>query len=249
MPDSAIETDHRRLRDAAARLAWQAGRVAPPLDAAAWQDGLDLLAVGAGLKPVCLLGRGDVDPEWLAAAREVAAALDLAAQDGAGWLPAAPEDALPAWYRDATAARLRRAPMVYLYRDPRLGERIAAIADRVAASDEATLLGYPVCCVSQHHTQTLALEQLTIALLARIAGTDTGRLVRLVAAGVTPTPREADEWRRFQAVTAIDPEAFTSVNRCAGCTADPESPARQLGRRYRALAAELGYALPPQAAD
>jgi hypothetical protein len=69
----------------------------------------------------------------------------------------------------------------------------------------------------------------------------------LVVAGVTPTPREADEWRRFQTVTAIDPEPFTSVNRCTDCAADPESPARRLGRRYRALAAELGYA-PPQGA-
>jgi len=247
--DPALETGQPKLRDAAARLAWQAGRVAPPLDGAAWQDGLDLLAVATGLKPVCLLGRGDVDPEWLAAARDVAAALDFAARDGVGWLPAAADDALPRWYRDATAARLSRAPVVYLYAEPRLGAQIAALGtgERVAAADEAALLGYPFCCVAQHHTQTLALEQLTIALLARLAGDDTERLQRLVAAGVTPTPREPDEWRRFQSVTAIDPEPGTSVNRCAACAADANSPAQRLGRRYRALAAALDYPLPQPA--
>jgi hypothetical protein len=244
--DPAIKMGPMELRHAAARLAWQAERVAPPLDGAAWQDGLDLLAVAAGLKPVCLLGRGDIDPEWLDAARAIAADLGLAARDGVGWLPAAPDDALPRWYREATATRLRGAPVVYLYRDPRAGAGIAALGtgDRVAAAEEAALLGYPLCCVAEHHTKTLALEQLTIALLARLAGEDIDRLRRLVVAGVTPTPREADEWRRFETVAAIDPEPFTSINRCAGCAADPDGPAGRIGRGYRALAAELGYTPP-----
>jgi hypothetical protein len=235
------------LRDAARQLADAAGRVAPPLDAAAWQDGLDLLAVSADLKPVCLLGRGDVDARWLATARGIAGGLGLAVQDGLGWLPEGPANALPPWYRDATAARLRAAPVAYAYRDPRLGARIAALAaaTRVSAADEAGLLGYPPCCVAQHHTQTLALEQLTIALLARIAGEDTAHLQRLVAAGVQPTPRAADEWQRFHAVTAIDPEPFTSINRCAACAVDLDAPAGQMGRAYRALAEQLDYLPPP----
>ena len=241
-----LATDDPRLRHAAAQLTRLAAAVAPPLDAAAWQDGLDLLAVAAGLKPVCLLGRGDVDGAWLEAARAVAADLGLAAHDGVGWLPEAPPTALPAWYRDATAAHLARAGVVYLYAEPQHGARIAAMpaGARVAAADEAALLGYPPCCVAQDHVQTLALEQLTIAMLARLAGDDIERLSRLVAAGVTPTPREPDEWRRFQAVTAIDPEPFTSVNRCADCTQHADSPARRLGRRYRALADALGYTMP-----
>ncbi|MBV8166808.1 MAG: hypothetical protein JO021_08445 [Alphaproteobacteria bacterium] len=235
------------LRDAARRLEAAAVRVAPPFDAAAWQDGLDLLAVAAGLKPVCLLGRGDVDLDWLAGARAVAAGLSLAVQDGVGWLPAAPDQALPRWYRCATAARLRAAPVVYVYADPRLGARIAALAaaGRIGADEEAGLLGYPPCCVAQHHRQTLALEQLTIALLARIAGDDTAHLQRLVAAGVQPTPREPDEWRRFHAVTAIDPEPFTSINRCTACAVDLDTPAAQMGRAYRALAEQLDYLPPP----
>jgi hypothetical protein len=240
--DEGLDT----LRDAARRLAAVAAGVAPPLDMAAWQDGLDLLAVAADLKPVCLLGRGDVDPAWLAAARAIAAGRGLVVQDGVGWLPAAPDNALPRWYLDATAARLRGAPVVYVYGDAGLGERITALAraERISAPDEAGLLGYPLCCVAQHHTQTLALEQLTIALLARIAGEDIARLQRLVAAGVTPTPREADEWRRFHAVTAIDPEPFTSINRCAACAVDIQAPAGRMGRAYRALAEQLGY-VPP----
>lgn len=234
------------LRDAAVRLTRAAAQVRSPLDVAAGQDGLDLLAVAAGLKPVCLLGRGDVDAGWLETARTIAVDLGLAAHDGVGWLPEAPVDALPTWYRDATAAHLARAAVVYLYADPRHGVRIAAMAPgaRVAAEDEAALLGYPPCCVAQDHAQTLALEQLTIAMLARFAGEDVERLKRLVAAGVTPTPRDADEWRRFQNVTAIDPEPFTSINRCVDCARDPDSPARRLGRAYRALANELGYAPP-----
>jgi hypothetical protein len=247
--ERATDRGQSKLRHAAARLAGLAQRVAPPLDAAAWQDGLDLLAVAAELKPVCLLGRGDVDAGWLTAARAVAAELGLAVQDGIGWLPAAPANALPRWYRDATAGRLARAPVVFVYADPRLGARIATLAvdGRVAASDEAALLGYPVCCVAEHHTKTLALEQLTIALLGRIAGQDIAHLKRLVAAGVTPTPREPEEWRRFQAVTAVDPEPATSINRCAACADDPDGAAGRTGRAYRALADQLGYIMPVRA--
>ncbi len=246
MADSAAEPAQTRLRRGAARLTRAAASVAPPLDAAAAQDGLDLLAVAAGLKPVCLLGRGDVDAGWLETARAIAADLGLMAHDGVGWLPEAPIDALPTWYRDATAAHLARAAVVYLYAEPGHGARIGAIEPgaRVAATDEAALLGYPLCCVAQDHAQTLALEQLTIAMLARLAGEDIERLKRLVAAGVTPTPREPDEWRRFRDVTAIDPEPFTSINRCVECARDADSPARRLGRAYRALANDLGYAPP-----
>ena len=41
--------------------------------AAAWQDGLDLLAVMAALKPVCVIGRGARDEGWIATVRAIAA--------------------------------------------------------------------------------------------------------------------------------------------------------------------------------
>jgi hypothetical protein len=210
---------------------------------AAWQDGLDLLATLAGLKPLCLIGRGFVDPAWHTSLCRVAAAFGIDALEAVHLLPAAAPGFFPAWYV-AAAARRRVAPATYLCRDDAMRGRAAALASqqRVASEDEAALLGYPPCCVAQHHRQALAFETLVFDMTARLAQGDAEKMARLVEAGVEPLFATADEWRRYERVTVVRPAPYTSVNMCDACAADPASPAAVLSRRYQQLAADVGYA-------
>ena len=245
LADIDIEARRSDLRPAAAHLARLLAEVPPASRPAAWQDGLDLLAVAAELKPVGMLGRGFADAAWLGAAEARARALGLSALTGACWHPAPPDQAFPDWYSTATAERDARATALYVWRDDADGAGVRRLcADgRVAPEDEAALLGYPVCCVVQHHAQALALERLTVALVTRLAGDDIAHRQRLVAGGVMLTPQSELEWRQLEAASAVAPQPFTSVNRCAACASDPDRPAGRLGRRYRALARRLDYPL------
>jgi len=242
-----IEARRSDLQPAAARLARLLEPVAPAAWPTAWQDGLDLLAVAAGLKPVCLLGRGFADAAWLGAAEALARDLRLSTLTAACWHPAPRDPDFPNWYRAALKARRAHQTAVHVWRDDARGERVRRLcADgRVTPEDEAALLGYPECCVVQHHAQTHALEQLTVALVTRLAGDDIAHRQRLVAGGVTPTPRSETEWRQLEAATAIAPQPYSSVNRCAACARDPGRPAGRLGELYRNLARRLDY--PPLA--
>jgi hypothetical protein len=232
------------LRHVAGRLLALADAVPAGLRATALQDGLDLLAVAAGFKPVGLFGRGFDDVDWLTGVAAIAQRLGLLSLTGTAWQPAEPPARFPAWYRQAASERA--TTVLYICRDPQTAARVRqrCAAGRVTVTDEAALLCYPACCVAQHHAQALALEDLSIALMFGVAGHDGAHLRRLVRAGVTPTPRSAEEWRRFDEATAIDPQPWTSVDRCVACAADPDSPAEQLGRRYRTLAAALDYPNP-----
>jgi hypothetical protein len=203
---------------------------APPW--AVTQDGRDLLALFAGIKPVCLLGRGEAASASLL---RVAADAALPMVEGA---PLAPAGELPDWYLAAWARR-RQPAVIYVCRDDATAQRAALAAQgRVSAADEAALLGYPLCCVAQHHRQALALERLIAAMTERMAEGDQARMARLIATGAEPLPSTAAEWACYERLTAIAPAPFTSVNMCDACVAAADSPARRLSRRYRALAGE-----------
>jgi len=236
------DTLPRPERVAAAALSRALAGVAPAQRDAARQEGLDLVATIAGLKPLCLAGRGVADVDWHAALRRVAAEAGLCLLEAAPWFPADPSGTLPDWYVAATARR-GAATVAYLCRDDAVRRRAAALSaeGRVAAADEAALLGYPVCCVAQHHRRALAFERLRIELLERIAQGDRERMARLVAAGIEPLPTSEADWRRQARLTAIAPAPATSVNMCDACATDPESAAARLSRRYRALAAAAAY--------
>ncbi|HXP31098.1 MAG TPA: hypothetical protein VN832_08410 [Stellaceae bacterium] len=202
---------------------------------AATQDGRDLLALLAGIKPVCLLGRGEAASALLL---QIAADASLPIVEAAPLAPA-PAGELPEWYL-AACLRRREAAVIYVCRDAVMAQFAAVLAaqGRVSAADEAVLLGYPLCCVEQHHRQALALERFIAELTERRAQGDRARMARLIATGADPSPASAAEWARYDRLTAIAPAPFTSVNMCDGCAGDADSPARRLSRRYRALAWE-----------
>jgi hypothetical protein len=219
----------RPMLDLASPQADDAMRALPPW--AATQDGRDLLALLAGIKPVCLLGRGAAASASLL---RVAATAALPTVEGA---PLAPAGDLPDWYL-AAYLRRRQPAAIYVCRDAATARLAASLAarGRVSAADEAALLGYPLCCVEQHHRQALALERFIADKTERAAQGDRARMARLIAAGAEPLPSSAAEWAFYERITAIAPASFTSVNMCDACAAVGDSPARRLSRRYRALA-------------
>jgi hypothetical protein len=202
-----------------------------PRDEAAWQDGLDLLAAAAGVKPAAMFA--DEFARW----RGVAARFELRAAELAPWAPAAPEEFLPRWYLEASAARRARRKLLLLARSDDVLRRAALLSakGRANAAEEAALLGYPRCCVETHHEMTLTLEREAAERVARDNPGDEARMIRLVAAGALP----------FIAPRPITPSRSTSVNLCASCVADPASPARHLERAYEELAICARYGARP----
>jgi hypothetical protein len=214
--------------------------IADPACAEAWQDGLDLLAVVAGLKPVCLVGRGAGDEAWCATLRTAANGAALTVIEDAPWEP---EGDLPKWYLEATARRRARSKVLYICRDDAIAAQVKTLSaqGRISVDAEARLLGYPCCCVAQHHARTLAYEHLLAQRTERLTRGDQARMMRLVEAGVEPMPATRAEWDEVVALTRIAPAPGTSVNMCDACARDPASPAMRLAADYARLAWRLRY--------
>ena len=207
-----------------------AAALPPARDGDEWQDGLDFLAAAAGLKPVAMFGRGGSAIEaWRALAQKFA----LPMIETASWDATPPENFLPPWYLDATSARRARHKILLVARDGKILARAAELAarGRLSAAEEAEILGYPQCCVVEHHAAALALERETAYLVARAHPDDTARRIRIVASGATP----------YLPPPPITPSRWTSVNLCRACASADTSPARMLEETYRALAARLDY--------
>lgn len=194
-----------------------------------WQNGLDFLAAAAGLKPVAMFGRGGEIEPWRALAHKFA----LPMIEAAPWDATPPENFLPPWYLDAASARRARHKILLVARDREILARAAELAakGRVSADEEAEILGYPQCCVVEHHAAALALERQTAYLLAHAHPGDEARIYFLVASGATP----------YVPPPPIAPSRWTSVNLCRACASSGTSPARGLEQAYRALALRLNY--------
>jgi hypothetical protein len=207
-----------------------AAALGPTRDGDEWQDGLDFLAAAAGLKPAAMFGRGGGAIEtWRALAQKFA----LPAIEAAPWDAAPPENFLPLWYLEAASARRARHKVLLVARDREILARAAELAahGRFGAAEEAEILGYPHCCVVEHHAAALALERQTAYLLAHAHPGDEARIFFFVASGATP----------YVPPPPITPSRWTSVNLCRACASSDTSPARALEQAYRALALRLNY--------
>ncbi|MGH7089167.1 MAG: hypothetical protein ACREFQ_09725 [Stellaceae bacterium] len=205
-----------------------------------WQDGLDVLAVLAELKPLAILMRRGADVAALAARHGLKTAML------ASWGPAGE---LPPWYAASRARWRARQSMLHVAREPETLARAATLAARgwAAPAEEAALLGYPLCCVEAQQRRSLALEALVADMVERSAEDDPARRTRIVEAGAVPLPLTDEEYACFARVAAVTPSAVTSVNLCDRCAADAASPARRLEAQYQALAARAQYRRPSDA--
>lgn len=230
-----------RLGGAATEIAAALAHVSGEERDEAWQDGLDLLGVLAGLKPLCIVGRGARDEGWRDALRATALRSEIPVVDIAPWDVAA--DLLPAWYLAASARRRASLSVLALCADARVRDAAVSLAarGRVGPAEEAALLGYPRCCVDAHHVRMQALERLTAELTARVARGDEARMMRMIETGAAPLPQSRADWARFAAAASPAPLPFTSIVPCAACAADTDGPAHAIARRHAALARSAGY--------
>lgn len=220
------------------RLGGVARTLGGSLDAAAaGQEILDFLAMLDGLKPVALIGRGLDQARWVAGVLGVAKSLDLAIVEGPYWAARPPPEALPGWYADHVAARMKAGRGWTITASGAVAGELRALGG--ASPDiatEARLLGYPVCCVRAHYDRADAWARLTLAVLARRAGGDAAAMRALLRDGAAIEPEGAEECALHAKATGFVPCGFTSWNQCAACAAEPDSPSAVLSARYRALA-------------
>ncbi len=221
----------------AAPIAW----TEPYVGATAGQEALDFVAMAAGIKPVYVTGRGFDEPGWCETVGAVARTGGFHTATGP-YLHAAPADeSLPDWFTAPTRERLAAGRALYVVKSRRVAAELAPLADGVQPdiAREARLLGFPECCVAAHYATASALERQRFDSIERRANGDEAEMRRLAATG-EPVPPETDEERaRLAEALQVRPAPNTSLNMCAACAADLQSPGWRLAADYAALSLAL----------
>ena len=232
---------HRRLAHALHGLTLRA--VPGPEQAHAAQEALDVVAALAGLKPLALLGQGVDWPGWRDGVAEIAADCGATAATGGAWIVPGDVHGVPDWYAEPLleARRGQRTLLVHWDTELDLPQPGRDGLARISQAAEARLLGYPTCCVADHHARQRACHRLRTDLIHRQAGGDEAQMRRLAKAEVVLRPHTAEDWARWRTAARCVPAPFTSVNMCQACAADAASPARTLSLEYRRLAQETGF--------
>lgn len=191
-----------------------------------------------GIKPVFVLGRGFDDQAWISAVRKTASDLRIGLVEDAYWNPDHSKLDIPAWFRDLLRTAPERA--TYVSAVPGVVSEIRKISARgwVTPAEESRLLGYPKCCVEDHHHRALVTEETFFRAVMRVAREDEQEARRIVLDDVKIHLSDEEE---AQMKSAQDgrPCPFTSVYMCAACAASDRSPAQLLSRQYAKLARDL----------
>lgn len=219
------------------------GSLAPPDRELAWQDSLDLLAIAACLKSVALIGCGYRTGDWLPAVAELAGGGGLAVRRGGmPWLVREEFAGLPDWYAGPVRAAWRSADMLTVCR-PDAAMRFGDEPIMVDGEEEAELLAYPPCCVTDHHARRRIYHELMIDLIAaRCESTEERR--RFAQSEAMPSLRDEADRRRLQEALRGEALAFAGFVPCPVCEAlGPRGPAGQIDLAMRALAHESGFPL------
>lgn len=217
------------------------GEFAPEEFEAAWQDSLDLLAVASGAKPVALIGVGYPAGRWLAEIAALARASGLAVRRGGmPWLVATELAGLPDWYagplRDSWAAA-----DILTVSQPGAATRSGDAPVLMTAEQEAELLGYPACCVADHHARRRRYHDLMIELIAMRCDFDTERR-RFAASELPPSLRDDADRERLAEALRSQPVAFAGFAPCIVCEAlGPRGPAGKRALAMLELAETSGF--------
>jgi hypothetical protein len=219
------------------------GSAAPEDRAASLQDSLDLVAVVAGAKPVALIGCGYPAGSWLDAVADLAIGQGLAVRrGGVPWAIAEEIDTLPDWYRKPMLASWGAADLLTIARADLLQPFKSRAPEMVGAVDGGRLLGYPSCCVIDHHARRHFYHAFVIELI-RSARDGEEEQARFAASELSPPLRDASDGLRLAQALRATPVPFTSLDMCPECTAQwPHSPAGKMSATYQALAEASGLA-------
>lgn len=216
-----MKIDKPRLRNALKKMRRVPFDHTDPINVAmAPQEMLDYLAMLAGLKLVCLVGRGFDDPDWVAGVERLAREMRLQVVNGLEW-DAEPEHAgLPDWYSDVAPTDPSPRQVVYICKSQAVAREVRAVCDmgKIAMEDEARLLGYPPCCVRDHYRRNRMFDEALMLMFQRISGGDEEEMKRIVREDVGVSPETEWEKSLLAEATVHRPAPFTSVNMCASCS-------------------------------
>ncbi len=202
------------------------------------QEMLDFLAMLAGLKPVCIVGRGFDDPDWVAGVEALARGMNLNVISGPKWHAEPEHEGLPDWYAETEVPGPAERPVLYICKSRSIAGEVRAVctSSKISIEQEARLLGYPPCCVRDHYRMSRMFHEGFALMLHRTSGGDEDEMRRIVREDVQMTPRTEREKALLGEATDLHPAIFTSVSMCPACAGDPDSPAMRMSRQYEALA-------------
>ena len=203
------------------------------------QEMLDLLACAAGIKPVCILGRGFAPPGWIDGAAKIAGEVGLHYFKAPTWV----DDDFPWEVSDALDPHQKRlADVVYISRTTAIRGQLVevqAAGGKLTVEQEAHFTGYPLCCVTEHHHRTRLMREAFFMMFIRMAGGNKEQAIRLMLDDVAVSPETPQEVEMFEQANELNMAPFTSVNMCRSCASDDRSPAWELSRKYRNLCLEI----------
>jgi len=192
-----------------------------------------------GMKPIFLLGRGFDDKAWISVVSRSASEMGVGWVEDAFWNPDDSRSNIPTWLRDLRRSTVpERAIYISGLRDVFREMREISDRGRVTPDEESRLLGYPRCCVQDHHSRALIVEETFAQAVMRVAEGDEKEARRIVLNDVKVLLND-EEGARMKWAEQLRPCPFTSVYMCDGCAASDRSPARSLSRQYAKLARDL----------
>jgi hypothetical protein len=202
------------------------------------QEMLDFLAMRAGLKPVHLLGRGFDDPEWIKGAVAIAQKAGLQVIEGPLWDAQVEDHALPDWFREHLEANKQPGNAFYITKTAGHAAAVKRSFDNppITMDQEASLLGYPPCCVRAHYERDALLNSTFYKMIQRAAKGDVAEMQRLLREDIGVEPETDEEREGIKNATVFIPAPYTSVHMCQACADNQTSPAWQLSSKYEALA-------------
>lgn len=206
------------------------------------QDTLEFAAMLLGIKRVFLLGRGFDDQSWVSAVKRAAAKLGVAAMvEDAYWDSDYSKLNLPAWYRELRRSRQRAT---YISATGSVVSEIREMSARgwVSPAEEAHLLGYPLCCVEDHHRRAVVIQDTFFRAVMRVARGDEQKARSLLFEDVKFHLNDEEE-AQMKSARELRPCPFASFYMCASCASSDRSTARKLSRQYAKLASDLDSAL------
>lgn len=152
---------------------------------------LDFLAMLAGLKPVFLLGRGFDDSSWIEGVSNVASGMNLHVLIGPQWEAEHAEMGLPDWYPEVAPQNKDDRPVFYICKVRSIAIKVKEVCSTgvITIEEEASMLGYPVCCVRNHYRCVQAMNSGYSRMLQRYSKGNIEEMKRIVREDIGMTPK------------------------------------------------------------
>ena len=183
------------------------------------QEMLDFLAVRAGLKPVFLVGRGFDDTRWIEGAVAIAKKAKMHVIEGPFWDAQVEDKMLPVWFRKHLLANKPGGQALYVTKAAGHAGSVKRSFDNppVTMEEEASLLGYPFCCVRSHYERDALMNVTFYKMIERVAKGDVSEMQRLLREDVEVVAETEEEQAAVQRATTFIPAPHTSFHMCQAC--------------------------------